>query len=731
MLDRIGAFAADRAKAVLVATVLLMLGAGVLGATAFGKLKSDGGFTDPAAESSKAAELIESRFGGDADLVFLVTADADVDDPAITTAGTALTTRLTGDNRLDDVVSYFGTQAPPLRGADGRHAMIAAKLAPGEDADTVEELRTDYGGADGPVTVDVGGGSAVGPDIGGQVGKDLAIAESIATPILLALLVLVFGSVVAALLPLAVGGITILGTFAVLAVLGSVTDVSVFAINLTIGLGLGLAVDYALLTVSRFREELAEGRDTRDAVVRTVATAGRTILFSAATVAIALSALLLFPLYFLRSFAYAGIGVVVIAMVSALVVLPALLAVLGTKINSGRLPWAKRRTPTSVSAFWAKVARTAMRRPVLAGAPVVLLLVIAAIPLLRIEFGTPDDRVLPPTTETRVVGDALRDQFPGDDSRALSLVTTAPVEQSALADYATRLSEVAGVDAVNTSAGVFVDGHAAGNTPASDDQAAALAADDAQRLTVHTATDPHSAAGQDLVATVRAVPQPAGADVLVGGPAAALVDSKQAIGDQLPLAIGLIAVSTFLLLFLFSGSVLQPLRALVFNTLGLTAIMGAMVMVFQEGWFASWLGFTPMPLDLAMLVLMFCIVFGLSMDYEVFVLSRIKETADAGADPRDAVTHGLSRTGRLISMAAVLLAVSLLAFGTSGVSFIQMFGIGSGLAILVDATLIRGVLLPVGMRLLGRHAWWAPRWLRAVHNRIGLSEAPAREPANG
>jgi RND superfamily putative drug exporter len=717
MFGRLGRFAATHARAVLAATVLVMIGAGALGFTAFGKLKTDGGFADPAAESSQAQELLDSRFGGEHDVVFLMTAaTGTVDDPAVKAAATRLTGRLSADATLTDFSSYFTTGAPPMRSADGKYAIAVAKLAGNGD---VERLRDAYDTTTGPLRLHVGGPQAVGVDIGDQVGSDLAVAESIAVPIILVLLVIVFGSVVAALLPLAIGAIAVLGTFAELSVLGSLTDVSVFAVNLTTALGLGLAIDYALLMVNRFREELAGGLDTRDAVVRTVETAGRTITFSALTVAVALAALLMFPLYFLRSFAYAGVGVVVVAAVGAIVVLPALLTVLGPKVNSLRLPWVKK-TPSSVSAVWARIAGVAMRRPVLAGAPVVILLAIAAIPLLRVEFGTPDDRVLTTAAETRVVGDALRAGFPDDDSKALQLVTRGPAD---VTGYATRISELSGVESVATSTATFADGRQAGPG------APSMAADSgAQRLTVRTSYDAHSTAGQDLVATVRAVPTDA--DVLVGGPAAQLVDSKAAIASRLPWAGGLIAISTFLLLFLFTGSVLQPLRALLFNVLGLSATLGAMVLVFQEGWLSSWLGFTPLPLDTSMLVLLFCIVFGLSMDYEVFVLSRIKEMHDHGATPHEAVTRGLSRTGRLVTMAAVLLAVSLLAFGTSGVSFIQMFGIGSGLAILIDATLIRGVLVPVGMRVLGRAAWWAPPFLRRVHGRVGLREEtpePERE----
>ncbi len=719
MFGRIGRFAATHARAVLAVTVLLMIGAGALGFTAFGKLKTDGGFEDPAAESSQAQALLNSEFGGENDVVFLMTATSGtVDDPSVKDAAARLNDRLTADTTLVDFTSYFTTGAPPMKSADGKYAIAVAKLS--EDGD-VEDLRDAYDTGTGPLAVSVGGPDAVGVDIGDQVGSDLALAESIAVPIILVLLVVVFGSVIAALLPLAIGAIAVLGTFAVLSVLGSLTDVSVFAINLTTALGLGLAIDYALLMVNRFREELAGGLDTREAVARTVQTAGRTIMFSALTVAVALAALLMFPLYFLRSFAYAGVGVVIIAMAGAVFVLPALLAVLGPRVNALRLPWVKR-TPSSVSAVWARIAGAAMSRPVLAGAPVVILLVIAAIPLLRVEFGTPDDRVLTTASETRAVGDVLRASFPSDDSKAMQLVTRGPAD---VTGYATRLSRLPGVDSVATSAGTFVDGRSAGPGDPAMESASGI-----QRLTVLTAYDGHSAAGQDLVGTVRAVPAD-GPDVLVGGAAARLVDSKDAIASRLPLAGGLIAISTFLLLFLFTGSVLQPLRALLFNVLGLSATLGLMVMIFQEGWLASWLGFTPLPLDTSMLVLLFCIVFGLSMDYEVFVLSRIKEMHDLGVSPREAVTSGLSRTGRLITMAAVLLAVSLLAFGTSGVSFIQMFGIGSGLAILVDATLIRGVLVPVGMRVLGRAAWWAPPFLRRVHGRVGLRESaepgPSRE----
>ncbi|AIJ23625.1 MMPL family transporter [Amycolatopsis methanolica] len=721
MFARLGRFAADHARLVLVVAGVLLAGAAVLGMTAFGKLQSQG-FDDPGSDSSRATALAEQHFGGEDNLLFLVQArDGTVDDPATRAAGAALTERLAADPALESVTSYWATGAPPLRADDSRSALIVTQPAD-TSADAVKAIVDRYQGEDGLVTVTAGGGAVVGLDINDQVSRDLLVAEMIAVPIILVLLFLVFGGVIAALLPLVVGGIAVLGTFAELSVFGSLTDVSVFAINLTTALGLGLGIDYALLMVSRFREELATGADTHTAVIRTVASAGRTISFSAATVAVALAALLLFPQYFLRSYAYAGIGVIVIAMLAAVVVLPALLTVLGPRVNAARLPWARGRTPSTVSAFWGRVAAFAMKRPALAVVPVLVVLVAAATPLLGVQFGTPDERVLPDTASSRVVGDELRAHYPANDSRAIEVVALGTPDAATIAGYAGRLSELDGAAHVSSSAGGFSQGRADG--PANP----ALGTPTAQKLSVVTAADSRSAEAETVVAEVRALPAPPGLDVAVGGDAAALVDSKDAIGSRLPVAAGLIAVTTFILLFLFTGSVLQPLRALLFNLLSLSATMGMMVLVFQQGFAAGFLGFTPLPLDTSMLMLLFCIAFGLSMDYEVFVVSRIKEAHDHGLGPREAVVHGLSRTGRIVSAAALLLAVSVFAFGTSGVSFIQMFGIGTGLAILIDATLVRGVLLPAGMRLLGRYAWWAPEPLRRLHERIGVSES-AKQPA--
>ena len=717
MLHRLGTFTARRAKPILLITVLLLAAAGVVGFGAFGKL-AGGGFEDPSAESSRAGSAIVDSFGSDADLVFVIDAGRAVDDASVARAGNDLTRRVAAEPDLTGVASYWTTKAPSMRSDDGTKALLVASISGDFDSrsDLAERLIGTYGGEHDGLKVDIGGETGVNYDVNAQVGRDLAVAESIAVPIILVLLVLAFGSVVAATLPLLIGTIAILGTFAELSLLGSVTDVSVYAINLTTALGLGLSIDYALLMVSRYREELSNGADIQAAAVRTVETAGRTIVFSALTVAVALATLLLFPLFFLRSFAYAGIGVIVVAMIGALVVLPALLTVLGHRVNAGRLPWSKS-APKTVAPFWGRLAAAAMRRPGLTALPVIAGLVLLATPLLHVEFGTPDDRVLPSTATSRVVGDALRADFGGDHTNAISVVSTVPAPTAAVGAYARSLSQLPDVVRVESAAGTFAGGQQVASGPA----AARMVADGIQRLSVLTEADSRSEAARNLVDSARAVPAPG--EFLVGGPTAQFMDSQHAIGSRLPLVGGLIALTTFVLLFLFTGSVLQPLRALLLNVIGLSATLGAMVLVFQDGHLSGLLGFTPLPLDTSMLVLLFVIAFGLSMDYEVIVLSRIKEHHDKGASPADAVRNGLARSGRIVSMAAVILAVSFFAFGTSSVSFIQLFGIGSGLAVLTDATLIRGILVPAAMGLLGRAAWWSPSPVRRLHSRFGLTES--------
>jgi RND superfamily putative drug exporter len=561
---------------------------------------------------------------------------------------------------------------------------------------------------------------------------DLARAESVAVPITLVLLVLVFGGLVAAGLPLLVGAVAVLGTFFTLWVVATFTDVSIFSINLVTALGLGLAIDYSLFIVSRFREELA-ARPSRfrrvddralvaEAVVRTVETAGRTIAVSALTVAISLSALLVFPLYFLRSFAYAGIGVTLVAAVASVVALPALLAVLGRRVDAGRVLHRNRRSAPAESGFWLRTAHRVMRRPVLVSVVVVSFLLFLGAPFLGVVFGTPDQRVLPAGDEARMATERLGVEFASDEAWAFPVLLRGDGGGGTADDevdpFAAELSSFEGVARVDAPTGRYIDGVQV--VPA-DASLEGYRDGDLVRLNVVPTVEPVSTEGEQLVERIRTADVEA--EVLVGGAAAQLVDSKAAIGARLPLAIGIIVVATFVLLFLMFGSVLVPLKAILLNVLSLTATFGAMVWVFQDGNGAGLLGFTATGMtDTTTPILMFCIAFGLSMDYEVFLLSRIKEEYDRTGDNTEAVAVGLQRTGRIVTAAAGLLAVTFIAFATSDITFIKLFGLGLALAVVMDATLVRATLVPAFMKLAGDANWWAPAWLRRVHDRFGFSE---------
>lgn len=698
MFRWIGELVTRHSRQVLALGLLGVVAAAVVGVGAFSKLQTEG-FDDPGSDSSRAAAVLEERFAGAADYVLVVeAADGDVDSAASAAAGRALTERLRSDPDLSEVTSYFDTRAAPMRADDGSHALLTAAVAPGTEADPAAVL-DDYRTADGPLYVAVGGAEVVGEEIGSQIGQDLGLAESIAIPLILVLLVLAFGNVVGALVTLGVGLAAILGTFAELSILGSATDVSIYAVNLTTGLGLGLAVDYGLLMVARVREERAAGREHDAAVRRAVETAGRTITFSATTVAVALAALLVFPMYFLRSFAYAGIGVMLITAFSAVVVLPAALSLLGDRIDAWRVPRVRGIRGEEAPA-WRRLAGFVTRRPVLSALPVLAGLLVMALPLAGIELGTPDDRVLPTSASSRDAGDALREEFAGDGTHPIEVVTTTALDDATRTAYADRLAALDDVVRVDARPG-----------------------EGATLLSVVTDLDPRSAQARALVEDVREVAAPDGVEVLVGGASAELHDQMTGIGSRLPWVAGWLVLTTMVILFLFTGSVVQPVRALLLNAVGLGATLGAMVWVFQEGHLSGLLGFTPQPMDSSMMVLLFCVAFGLSMDYEVFVMGRVKEMRDLGMDNEQALVHGLAHTGRIVSTAAALIAISFFAFLVSSVSFIQFFGLGTGLAILIDATLVRGVLVPASIRLLGERAWWAPGPLRAAHRRFGLSEA--------
>jgi len=560
--------------------------------------------------------------------------------------------------------------------------------------------------------------------VGDTIEADLVKAEGIALLITLVLLVVVFGSVVAAGLPVGIGVLSIVGTFFVLRVLSELTQVSIYSLNLTTFMGLGLAIDYSLFVVSRYREELRRGLDPADAVARSVQTAGRTVLFSAGTVAVSLAALLVFPLAFLRSFAYAGMAVVAVAAAASVVVLPAALAGLGRNID--RLAVFHRSYKDVGEGFWHRMAVTVMRRPLVTVVGVVTVLLLLGVPFLHIRLGNPDDRVLPPSISSRQVQDEIRHNFSSREAGSALVVAggggATASRQADVGGYAASLSTIDGVARVDASTGSY----AAGQLVAPPGPVSArFSSGEGTWLSVVPSVEPVSARGERLVKDIRAAPSPF--PVSVAGLSAELVDSKASILGRLPLAAAIITVITFTLLFLMFGSVLVPLKAVVLNLLSLTATFGAMVWIFQDGHLAGFLGFTPTgSIVVAMPILMFCIAFGLSMDYEVFLLSRIKEEHDRSGDNERSVAIGLERTGRIVTAAAALLGVVFLAMATSRVSFMKLFGIGLTMAVLMDATLIRATLVPAFMKLAGEANWWAPRPMRRFHERWGLREA---EPA--
>ena len=732
----LGRFTVRRRRLVLALTVLAVLVGGALGVGAFGSLKS-GGFDNPNSESARAHDLLASQFHtGDPNLVVLVSADAGtsgstasgtapVNSPAAVAAAEQLTAALRAVPNVTDLVSYWSLDDNPhLRSRDGTKAIILARIT-GSDSDintTYKDIATELRSAKVDVKVQLGGFAAVGDDLGTQIGDDLAKAESLSVPVTLVLLILVFGGLIAAGMPLVVALISVVGTLFSLFVIGSITDVSIYSINLTTALGLGLAIDYSLFIVNRFREELAKGRTPHDAVVRTVETAGRTVAFSAFVVASALSALLVFPLYFLRSFAYAGMSVVLVAALGAVVTLPALLAVVGTRVN--RFSIRRRPAKPVGTGFWHRLAHGVMRRPVTVALGTIAVLLLLGSPFFRVNFGLSTVTALPKSAESRQVSEQLATDFDTNSGESFAIVagrapTAGPVARSAIDAYATQISGLPGVGQVDTLTGTYRAG--ARVAEPTDRSAAYASGDTGVYLSVNASVAQRSSAGERLVTTIRHFDAPFATGV--EGSAAALIDTKAAITDRLPIALGVIALVTFVLLFLIFGSVLVPIKAIVLNLLSLTATFGAMVWIFQEGHGSGLLDFTADgTLDVSMPILMFCIAFGLSMDYEVFLLSRIKEEYDRTGDNTHAVATGLERTGRIVTAAAALLAVTFLAFGISGVTFIKMFGLGLALAVVMDATIIRGLLVPAFMRLAGDANWWAPAWMRRIHDRFGISE---------
>jgi RND superfamily putative drug exporter len=708
-----------RRVVILILGLVGMLVAGALGRGVAGRLSS-GGFDDPEAEAVVAAGYLEEHFGvRSPDLVLVATAPpGSVDTPEAVGAGMELTNALAAEPGVASASSYWTLGSPPsLRNGSGDRALVFANLDGDDDLvlDVAARLAATYSGRYQGLEVMVGGTGPLFAEVTETVESDLVRAESIAFPITMVLLVLVFGSVVAASLPLAVGGFAIVGTFLVLDLIARATDVSIFSLNQTTALGLGLGIDYALFVVSRFREELAGGHPAHEAVRRTVLTAGRTVLFSAGTVMASLAAMMVFPLFFLRSFAYSGIAVVALAGVGAVLVLPALLAVLGPWVNRLRV---RRLRDTDGAGIWGRIATAVMRRPVLAGGAAVAVLVALGSPFLAVRMGVSDDRVLPSSFASRQVGDILRTEFDAFESSPIQVVAAGLVQLDVVDDYATDLSRIDGIARVDAPSGSYVDGLRV--VPAGPAHAGLIGAD-GSFFNAIPSVDPTSGEAEEVVAEIRAGEAPVA--VQVTGRSAFLVDTKAAIFGALPWALGIIGAVTFVVLFLMFGSVLVPAKAVVLNLLSLSATFGSLVWIFQDGHLSSLLDFTATGgLEMTMPILMFAIAFGLSMDYEVFLLSRIKEEHDAGADTVASVATGLERTGRIVTAAALLMSVVFIAFAISDVSFMKMFGIGMTLAVLVDAFVVRTTLVPAFMRLAGKANWWAPRWMKRLYERFGIRE---------
>ena len=712
-IERTGLAIFRRSKWILVVAGVFVVVAAGFGASAASRL-SQGGFDANSEQSVQAASILQGRFGvKPANLEIIVTArNGTVNSPAVRAAGLALTRRLSSLAHVNDVKSFWTEGSPAeLRNSTSRSALLLGTIQGNEDQVVRFEppIARAFVHVPAAVTVEVGGFGPTFNEVNTVVERDLVKAEAVAVPLTLVLLLFVFGSLVSALLPLVVAGVSTAGTLLALRIITSFTPVSIFALNMTTVLGLGLAIDYSLFIVSRYREELAAGRSVDDAVARTLATAGRTVAGSALTVAASLSALAVFPIMFLQSFAIAGVAVALLSGIAAVVVLPAVLAALGHRVNSGKV-WT-RSVQQKDEGMWSAGARKVMRRPWLFLFAGVAVLGVLGAPVVGIHLGYFDTRVLAPSDHVRQVDDQISSQFgPGQDYALFAVPRSgqATFPEASLDAYASRLSEVHAVGQVATATGIYEGGSKLA-TPASYLRGYAKGSPGNTQawLSITPSINAMTPAGVTLVHAVRAVPAPVA--MLVGGNPANYADSDAVIYRYMPLCVGLIAVVMLALLLLLFRSVVLPLKALVLNVLSMSATFGAMVWIFQDGHLSHLLDFTPTgSLIATMPILMFCVAFGLSMDYEVFLVSRIKEHHDAGLSDEDAVARGLQQSGRIITAAALLMSIVFLSVVSSGISFIKLFGLGLTLAVLADALLIRGVMVPAFMKLAGSANWWMP-----------------------
>jgi trehalose monomycolate/heme transporter len=709
-----------RRRLTLAITLLFVAFAAVWGTGVFGHLSSSDDFAPPASQSQREANLADQVFGrNDADVVVLYHSNAmTVADPSYRQAVTAALDGLPHAG-VAKVTTYWSTGSPSLVSTDRHSTYAVLQLTGANDAarhTTYDAIKNDLTpvslAADG-VTAKVGGNVPFEVAVNSEVSADIAKAEGFSMPVLLILMLVIFGSLAAASLPVAIGGLAILGSFTVLRLLTMVTTVSIYSVDITTILGLGLGIDYGLFMVTRFREELHRQPTVEQAVARTVATAGRTVAVSGVTVALALTSLMLFPVNFLDSMGYGGVATVAVDMLAALTVLPALLAVFGHRVNALRIRRSVQRpVRDETSGAWYRLARSVMRRPVVYVTVITIGLLALGAPFLRISWGGTDARTLPAASTVRQVSELLDSEFPVNSTAPIEALITGPANPAQLTAYLHRIESIPGVTTAQVtgakSGTVRAD---IGYTPATI-----------------------SSAARHIVTEIRDTPPPPGTTVLVGGTTASLVDELAGLGSTLPWMALLVCVSAFVLLFLAFGSVVLPVKAIVMNVLSLSATFGVVVWIFQWGHLSGLLRFTPTgSIDPTMPILMLAIIFGLSMDYEVFLLSRIRERYDQTGDNTAAVAAGLQRTGGVITSLALLLIIVVGLFSASGITFIKLMGVGMIVALLVDASVVRVLLVPATMRLLGRANWWAPAPLRRLYARYGIKEetpAPVPVPAS-
>ena len=736
MLHRIARLAVESPRRIIIAAVLLAVLIGAFGVPVADKL-SPSGFQDPTSESSRAARMLTDKFGqGDVPLVIVVAAPDRYDSPKAKAVALGVIDTLNRSGHVAPVSSPW-TLPPPagagLLSADQKSGLIVTGIV-GPEAELqryTKELTDAVVGERDGVSVLAGGTAMVNLQVTDQSKQDLLVLEAIVVPLSFLVLIWVFGGVFAAALPLLVGVMAILGSLAVLRTVTFFTDVSIFALNLTTAMGLALAIDYTLLIISRYRDELTGGADRAQAISTTMVTAGRTVLFSAVTVALSMAVLVLFPMNFLRSFAYAGVATVAFASLSAVVVTPAAIVLLGDRLDSLDVRRALRRLlgrpeppPLPVDRqFWYRSTKFVMRRAVPIGVATVALLAFLGAPFFGVKPGFPDDRVLPKSASAHQVGDRLRSDFAIDSDSEVPIVIpdAGGLDRAEVDRYAAELSTVPEVDSVSAPSGAYQNGRLTGPPVAATGEASG-----STLLTVGTSLPLFSQDSENQLTRLHAVPTPGGRTVEFTGLAQTNRDSVHAITSRLPVVLGLIAAIMLVLLFLLTGSVVLPVKALILNMLSLSAAFGATVWIFQEGHLGA-LGTTPTGTLVAnMPVLLFCVAFGLSMDYEVFLVSRIREfwlsSQQTAADNDESVALGLARTGRVITAAALVMAITFSALIAAKVALMRLFGVGLTLAVLMDATLVRLVLVPAFMHVAGKWNWWAPRPLRVLHDKFGISE---------